>query len=64
MDKREDKMKNVAFTLLIAILLMSGCISHSQRNTIVILETGMGKIKIELYDKYAPITTSNFKKTR
>ena len=55
-------MKNAMLALVITALLMSGCISHSQKNTIVVLETGMGKIKIKLYDKEAPVTTSNFKK--
>jgi len=56
-------MKNAVLALLVVISLISGCISHKNKsNTIVVIETGMGKIKMELYDKEAPITTSNFKK--
>ncbi len=48
--------------LVMVVALMSGCVNKSKKHTIVVLETGMGEIKIELFDNEAPITTSNFKK--
>ena len=40
-------------SILLVVALMSGCVSHKKEHTIVVIETGMGKIKMELYDNEA-----------
>ncbi len=49
-------MKKFTGLLLIAFLLTS-CINH---NPIIVIETYLGKIHVELYEDKAPITTKNF----
>ena len=55
-------MKRFALAALLVGLLASGT-SQGQgkdKNPVVIMETSMGTIKIELYEKKAPVTVKNF----
>lgn len=36
--------------------------NKEKKESIVVIETGMGEIKIKLFENEAPITTSNFKR--
>jgi cyclophilin family peptidyl-prolyl cis-trans isomerase len=48
-----------AFVCLLTALASSGCGSN---NTVVVMDTSMGPVKIELFDDDAPITVKNFLK--
>ncbi|MCD6170887.1 MAG: peptidylprolyl isomerase [Thermoplasmata archaeon] len=51
--------------MIIAIVLaifLTGCVKNKGEKNIVVIETGMGEIKIKLFENEAPITTSNFKR--
>jgi len=54
-------MNKFAFiaSLLFIIASISGCLG-GEKNHIAVIEMKMGKIKIELYEDKAPITTKNF----
>lgn len=45
----------------VSLVLMSGCASAAE-NPVVVMETSMGTIKIQLDDEKAPITVKNFLK--
>jgi peptidyl-prolyl cis-trans isomerase B (cyclophilin B) len=47
--------------LFATALVMSGC-GASSSNTVVLMDTSMGPIKVELFDDSAPITVKNFLK--
>ena len=57
-------MKNIIKYLVITaiIFLNNGANAEMTTNTKIIIKTTSGDIKIELYDKKAPITSENFKK--
>ena len=58
--KKQNKIFIIALIVLIIIL---GAYKFTMTgNTIVLLETNQGEIKIELYSKDMPITTGNFQK--
>lgn len=44
--------------ILIVFTLLSACESH--KNPLVTIETDLGTIKVELYEKEAPLTVANF----
>ena len=53
----------------LVLFLITGCITFEDRvqeepsmGTVILLETTMGNIKVELFDDKVPITASNFKK--
>src|SRR4051812_47199919 len=50
-------------TSLLTVLVLSttgGCMSAADKNPVVVVETSMGTIKVELYLDKAPITVKNF----
>ena len=51
-----------AIFCLAVVCALSGCESGSGTNTQVVMETSMGTVKIELFDRDAPITVRNFLK--
>ncbi len=54
------------FILILILLLITGCSTNNEKvqkmNSLVLLETTLGNIKIELFEDTMPITASNFKK--
>ncbi len=55
-------MKLTAFAALFLTLLTFVPLHAQQKNPVVVMDTSMGKITIELYEKQAPITVKNFLK--
>jgi cyclophilin family peptidyl-prolyl cis-trans isomerase len=51
---------NSVYVGLAMMLLSTGCAEAAERNPVVIMETSMGTIKIELFADKAPITVKNF----
>src|SRR5437763_6002095 len=53
---------NVCRLALSAVVLFStwGCAVAEEKNPVVVMETSMGTIKIELFEDKAPITVKNF----
>jgi len=56
------KMKTKCFSLLFLFLLSLPLASLASKNTVVVLNTTMGSIEIELFEQEAPIGTMNFLK--
>ena len=56
--------KHIIFILVILLVFLSGCKSNGDEkmNSIVLLETSEGNIKIELFEDTMPVTAGNFKK--
>src|SRR3989344_4435771 len=58
-------MKKILLFLLF-IFLISGCTNNQEvnkmKNSLVVLETSIGDIKIELFEDTMPVTAGNFKK--
>lgn len=50
--------------ILLMLFLITGCTpkTENKMNSIVLLETSVGNIKIELFENTMPITSDNFKK--
>ena len=58
-------MKKEVIIILLVLSLITGCTSKletKKMNSVVLLETSMGNIKIELFEDTMPITAGNFKK--
>lgn len=57
-------MKKITLILIISLILITGCKNSGENNmnSIVLLETSMGNVKIELFEDTMPITAGNFKK--
>ncbi len=53
-------MQRIVFLVLAVLLFSLPACSSSQPNSMVLMETSEGPIKIELYDSQAPITVKNF----
>jgi len=55
-------LKKIAPVLMLALLCCSAsaAIAAETKNPVVLMETSMGKIKIELFAKEAPISVKNF----
>src|SRR5205085_8598712 len=53
-------MKRIGLAGLVAGLLAAGVVLAQEGNPVVVLDTSMGKIKIELFKDKAPITVKNF----
>src|SRR5438876_545282 len=51
-----------SFLVFLATALALGGCASSSGNTIVVMDTSMGPIKVELFDDSAPITVKNFLK--
>ncbi len=51
-----DHMK-IAFQMIVLLLILSSC---HKKNPVVVMETNLGDIHIELYAEQAPITANNF----
>jgi len=60
-----------AYAFLPVILILSGCVASNngphpvkpeQSNSMIILETSLGTIKLEIFDATMPTTAGNFKK--
>ena len=52
------RLKVISF--LFVIIFCLACSNVWAKNTIVVLETNMGNIEIELFEKEAPLGTANF----
>jgi peptidyl-prolyl cis-trans isomerase A (cyclophilin A) len=60
-DEMFKKMICVAFALLIsASMACATDVAKSSKNPVVEMETSLGKVKIELFEKEAPISVKNF----
>ncbi len=56
-------MKKFIILAIVLAILLTGCLKNKEKKeSIVVIETGMGEIKIKLFENEAPITTSNFKR--
>ncbi len=56
-------MKKLFLILLLSLVLITGCKTGEKKmSSIVLLETSIGNIKIELFEDTMPITAGNFKK--
>ena len=55
-------LKKIASVLMLALLCCSAsaAIAAETKNPVVLMETSMGKIKIELFAKEAPVSVKNF----
>ena len=55
-------MKKIALALMLALVCCSAstAIAAATKNPVVLMETSMGKIKIELFVKEAPVSVKNF----
>src|SRR5258707_1301079 len=53
-------MKRFLLCTLTAVLCASVATSQDKKNPIVVIETSMGTIKVELFEKEAPLTIKNF----
>ena len=47
--------------LLLGLLFLVACSGGAQMHTLVLMETSLGNVKIELFDDTMPVTTANFK---
>ncbi len=52
-------MRYVSFAVLMGLLAASGGAAQ-EKNPVVVMDTSAGTIKIELYEKKAPVTVKNF----
>src|SRR5262249_41060861 len=57
---RRTSMRRYMFLAMAGGLLGAGAAEAADKNPVVIMETSMGPIKIELYADKAPITVKNF----
>jgi cyclophilin family peptidyl-prolyl cis-trans isomerase len=48
------------FLLVSIVAGLLGCASANAANPVVVIDTSMGKIKVELYEDKAPVTVKNF----
>ncbi|MBI2671701.1 peptidylprolyl isomerase [Candidatus Woesearchaeota archaeon] len=57
-------MKNyIIFILIITLIFITGCKPGEKKmNSLLLLETSIGNIKIELFEDTMPVTAGNFKK--
>lgn len=58
-------MKKILLMSLLFMIIMSGVGMSEQQtktNKLIIMETSLGIIKIELFDEKSPVTTANFRK--
>src|ERR1035437_5653494 len=57
----EDFMLKNLLNTVVMLLLMAGiACAEEKMNPVVVMETSLGAIKIELFEKEAPISTKNF----
>jgi cyclophilin family peptidyl-prolyl cis-trans isomerase len=59
-NMKEIAMKRIAMFALIAGLFTAGVVLAQGSNPVVVMDTSMGKIKIELFQDKAPMTVKNF----
>lgn len=52
-------LKRFVLALLVVVCLAGGAFA-ADKNPVVVMETNMGKVKIELFEKEAPISVKNF----
>ena len=53
-------MKRFFLLTMAASALGTGCANSAEKNPVVVVETSMGKVRIELFQDKAPITVKNF----
>lgn len=53
-------LKKLMLTLACTLLLGGTALAAEGKNPVVLMETSLGKVKIELYQKEAPISVKNF----
>jgi cyclophilin family peptidyl-prolyl cis-trans isomerase len=59
--RRETEVKHLGyFTLLAALAAAAAASAQDTKNPVVVLDTSLGKIKIELFPDKAPVTVKNF----
>jgi peptidyl-prolyl cis-trans isomerase A (cyclophilin A) len=60
-NKEEIKMFKKLVLVLVGLLLSAGIASAAgKKNPVVLMETNMGNVKLELFEKEAPISVKNF----
>jgi len=53
-------LKRFIYALLLGLILASGAIAAEAKNPVVLIETNQGNVKVELFQKEAPISVKNF----
>ncbi|HEY6874587.1 MAG TPA: peptidylprolyl isomerase [Geobacteraceae bacterium] len=53
-------LKKIALVLTLSVLLCGTALAGDAKNPLVLMETSLGKIKLELYAKEAPVSVKNF----
>lgn len=53
-------LKKIVLTLTLAILLCGTALAAEAKNPVILMETSLGNVKIELDSQKAPITVKNF----
>ena len=53
-------MKFIITIVSIALIVISIFWGYGSRNPVIVIETELGDIKVELYEKEAPVTVANF----
>jgi cyclophilin family peptidyl-prolyl cis-trans isomerase len=59
-NQKEFAMKRIAMTALAGFFCVTGMVRAQAGNPVVVMDTSMGKIKVELFKDKAPITVKNF----
>lgn len=52
--------KKIVFTLLIGLFVASSALAAETKNPTAVIETSLGNVKVELFEKEAPISVKNF----
>ena len=53
-------LKRIMGTIVMVMLLSGVACAEGKKNPLVVMETSMGNVKMELYEKEAPISVKNF----
>jgi peptidyl-prolyl cis-trans isomerase A (cyclophilin A) len=56
----EVRMLKRSFCLLFLVFCLAGSAFAAEKNPTVLIETSMGNVKVELFEKEAPISVKNF----
>jgi len=60
LNKKEFAMVRIAMMVLTGVVCSAGTVLAQGNNPVVVMDTSLGKIKIELFQDKAPITVKNF----
>ncbi|QWV93263.1 peptidylprolyl isomerase [Geomonas oryzisoli] len=53
-------LKRFIYALILGLFLAGGAIAAETKNPVVLIETNQGNVKVELFQKEAPISVKNF----